>query len=88
MDVITFLPVSTCLHVPHEVSLQHVHFSVCFEQPSTGMDATAKRQMWDLINQVSTERSVVLTTHSMEVSNDNAAQNVRIRAVFADTKHN
>ena len=31
------------------------------------MDATAKRQMWDLINQVSAQRSVVLTTHSMEV---------------------
>ena len=31
------------------------------------MDATAKRQMWDLINKVSVQRSVVITTHSMEV---------------------
>jgi len=38
------------------------------DEPSTGMDATAKRQMWDLINKVSVQRSVVITTHSMEVS--------------------
>mmetsp|Transcript_34717 Transcript_34717/g.64808 ORF Transcript_34717/g.64808 Transcript_34717/m.64808 type:complete len:218 (+) Transcript_34717:4323-4976(+) len=36
------------------------------DEPSTGMDATAKRQMWDLINKVSVQRSVVITTHSME----------------------
>ncbi len=31
------------------------------------MDATAKRQMWEVINKVSAHRSVVITTHSMEV---------------------
>lgn len=36
------------------------------DEPSTGMDPTAKRQMWDLINTVSKQRSVILTTHSME----------------------
>ena len=30
------------------------------------MDAFARRQMWDVIAAVSEDRSVVLTTHSME----------------------
>ena len=33
---------------------------------SSGMDAFARRQMWDVIAAVSEDRSVVLTTHSME----------------------
>ena len=31
-----------------------------------GMDPFARRQMWDVIAAVSEQRSVVLTTHSME----------------------
>ena len=31
------------------------------------MDPFARRQMWDVIAAVSEQRSVVLTTHSMEV---------------------
>ena len=33
---------------------------------AAGMDAFARRQMWDVIAAVSEDRSVVLTTHSME----------------------
>jgi len=36
------------------------------DEPSSGMDAFARRQMWDVIAAVSADRSVVLTTHSME----------------------
>ena len=36
-------------------------------QPSTGMDPEARRHMWEVIASVSQSRSVVLTTHSMEV---------------------
>lgn len=36
------------------------------DEPSTGMDPQARRDMWDLISRVSHSRSVVLTTHSME----------------------
>lgn len=32
-----------------------------------GMDPFARRQMWDVIAAVSEDRSVILTTHSMEV---------------------
>ena len=33
----------------------------------SGMDPFARRQMWDVIAAVSEKKSVVLTTHSMEV---------------------
>ena len=36
------------------------------DEPSSGMDPFARRQMWDVIAAVSEDRSVVLTTHSME----------------------
>lgn len=36
------------------------------DEPSTGMDPEARRAMWDVIAKISTSRSVVLTTHSME----------------------
>lgn len=38
------------------------------DEPSSGMDPEARRQMWNVISSVSENRSVVLTTHSMEVS--------------------
>lgn len=37
------------------------------DEPSSGMDPEARRQMWDVIAAVSENRTVVLTTHSMEV---------------------
>jgi ATP-binding cassette subfamily A (ABC1) protein 3 len=39
------------------------------DEPSTGMDPVARRKLWNVIANVSTQRkqcSVVLTTHSME----------------------
>jgi len=36
------------------------------DEASSGMDPLARRKMWDLISNVSKNRSVVLTTHSME----------------------
>ena len=36
------------------------------DEPSSGMDPFARRQMWDVIAAVSEKRSVILTTHSME----------------------
>jgi hypothetical protein len=40
---------------------------VCYlDEPSTGMDALHRRQVWSVIQQLRTERLVVLTTHSME----------------------
>lgn len=37
------------------------------DEPSTGLDPVAKRKgMWSLISEVSKDRSVILTTHSME----------------------
>ena len=36
------------------------------DESSSGMDPIARRKLWDLIQQLSTKRSVILTTHSME----------------------
>uniref|UniRef100_A0A7S1DA40 ABC transporter domain-containing protein n=1 Tax=Cyclophora tenuis TaxID=216820 RepID=A0A7S1DA40_CYCTE len=36
------------------------------DEASSGMDPSARRHMWSLIEQVSEKRSVILTTHSME----------------------
>ena len=35
-------------------------------QPSTGMDPVSRRKMWQIISSTMTNRSVILTTHSME----------------------
>jgi len=39
---------------------------VFLDEPSTGMDPVSRRFMWDLISGTLADRSVVLTTHSME----------------------
>lgn len=39
---------------------------VFLDEPSSGMDPYARRKMWDVIAKVSKNRTVVLTTHSME----------------------
>ena len=42
---------------------------VFLDEPSAGVDAYARRRLWDIISQVSTERrecTIVLTTHNME----------------------
>jgi ABC-type multidrug transport system ATPase subunit len=36
------------------------------DEPSTGMDPAARRNMWSVIEQVSQDRSIVLVSHSME----------------------
>ena len=37
------------------------------DEPSSGMDPEARRHMWDVISAVSKDRSVMLSTHSLEV---------------------
>jgi len=39
---------------------------VILDEPSSGMDPVAKRQMWKFISKTMANRSVILTTHSME----------------------
>ena len=36
------------------------------DESSSGMDPSARRKIWDLIARISENRSIVLTTHSME----------------------
>jgi len=36
------------------------------DEPSTGMDPEARRSMWSVIEQVSSKRTIVLVSHSME----------------------
>merc|ERR1711871_1110969 len=39
---------------------------VFLDEPSTGMDPVSRRFMWDVIEATAKERSVVLTTHSLD----------------------
>ena len=42
---------------------------IFLDEPSTGVDPMAKRFMWSIISQITTQRknsTVILTTHSME----------------------
>ncbi|KAG9064767.1 hypothetical protein KI688_003026 [Linnemannia hyalina] len=39
---------------------------VFLDEPSTGLDAEVRRVIWDVVNRVKVNRTVVLTTHSME----------------------
>ncbi len=36
------------------------------DEPSSGLDAASKRVMWNVLAEIAVDRSVVLTTHSME----------------------
>jgi len=40
--------------------------AVILDEPSTGMDPSAKRKMWRLIGALSSDKAILLTTHSME----------------------
>jgi ATP-binding cassette, subfamily A (ABC1), member 3 len=35
------------------------------DEPSSGMDPEARRQMWDVITEASKKQSLILTTHNM-----------------------
>jgi ABC-type multidrug transport system ATPase subunit len=39
---------------------------IFLDEPSTGLDPAVRRIIWDIINRVKINRTVVLTTHSME----------------------
>merc|ERR1711959_599451 len=39
---------------------------VYMDEPSTGLDPASRRQLWDVIVRAKKNKSVVLTTHSME----------------------
>ena len=52
------------------------------DEPSSGMDPEARRNMWTAIEQVSKNRSVVLTTHSMEVYEDIIAAHLHLYVSF------
>ncbi|KAG0057853.1 hypothetical protein BGZ83_000040 [Gryganskiella cystojenkinii] len=39
---------------------------IFLDEPSTGLDPAVRRVIWDIVNRVKVNRTVVLTTHSME----------------------
>lgn len=51
------------------------------DEPTTAMDAVAKRVFWDIVKRVTANRSILLTTHSME-----EADALADRAVILATK--
>ena len=36
------------------------------DEPTSGMDPEARRHMWDLLQEIKKERTILLTTHFME----------------------
>merc|ERR1712036_63230 len=36
------------------------------DEPSTGLDPASRRQLWDVISKAKGDKSIILTTHSME----------------------
>ena len=36
------------------------------DEPTSGMDPTARRETWDIIKQVKQEKIIILTTHYMD----------------------
>ena len=56
------------------ISTDHIHFSihpsmqvVMLDEPTSGMDPEARRGMWDLLTSLKRDRTILLTTHFMEV---------------------
>jgi len=39
---------------------------IFLDEPTTGLDPESRRQLWDVLNKVKTDRCIILTTHSME----------------------
>ena len=39
---------------------------VMLDEPTSGMDPEARRQMWDLLQELKKDRTIMLTTHFME----------------------
>ena len=39
---------------------------VMLDEPTSGMDPEARRHMWDLLQEIKKERTMILTTHFME----------------------
>ena len=39
------------------------------DEPTSGMDPEARRGMWDLLTSLKRDRTILLTTHFMEVTN-------------------
>lgn len=39
---------------------------VFLDEPSSGMDTTARREMWDMLKEYREGRIIILTTHYME----------------------
>ncbi|KAF9357986.1 hypothetical protein BGX26_002719 [Mortierella sp. AD094] len=48
------------------ISLLGDNSVIFLDEPSTGLDPAVRRVIWDIINRVKTNRTIVLTTHSME----------------------
>jgi len=50
---------------------------VFLDEPSSGMDTTARREMWDMLKSYRENRIIILTTHYMEEA-DNLGDRVGI----------
>ncbi|ORY99506.1 P-loop containing nucleoside triphosphate hydrolase protein [Lobosporangium transversale] len=48
------------------ISLLGDNAVILMDEPSTGLDPAVRRVIWDIVNRVKANRTIVLTTHSME----------------------
>ena len=56
------------------------------DEPTTGLDPASRRQVWEVIENIKTDRSVILTTHAMEEA-DHLCTRIGNQCVLAMGKH-
>ncbi len=39
---------------------------VLLDEPTSGMDLTARRKLWEMLNQYKKDRIIILSTHNMD----------------------
>ena len=50
------------------ISIEYIYNQVVMlDEPTSGMDPEARRGMWDLLTSLKRDRTILLTTHFMEV---------------------
>ena len=57
---ILLFEIDTCIHV---IIINQV---IILDEPTSGMDPWARRQMWDILQKFKEDRTIVLSTHFMD----------------------
>lgn len=55
---------------------------VMLDEPTSGMDPEARRGMWDMLQKVKRNRTIMLTTHFMVTSSDTSILKLTLTSLF------